>query len=226
MKTSPLFKNRSKLKIGILGGTFNPPHLGHLRLAEEVAFTHGLSKIVFIPCFIPPHKQGDHIALANHRFQMTLRACNGNPLFEVSDLEIASEKGPSYTVNTLEFFKQNPGLEVFFIVGTDALGEIRVWRDYERLFALANFIVVSRPGTSFDAAWQAAPAELRRQFEKEADYLVHSSTNRLIPSGVVGLDVSATRIRSLCKGGLSIRYLVTEPVRSYITQHNLYRDGA
>jgi len=157
---------------------------------------------------------------------MTLRACDDNPQFEVSDLEVAAEDGPSYTVDTLEFFKQDPALDFSFIIGTDALGEIRVWRDYERLFALANFIVVSRPGTSFEAAWQSVPTALRSRFKEEAGYLVHASAKRLIPSAVTGLDVSATRIRSLCKAGRSIKYLVTEPVRSYIIQHNLYRNGA
>ena len=214
------------MKIGILGGTFNPPHIGHLRLAEEVAYTHDLSKIIFIPCFIPPHKQGDHIAPANHRFEMTLRACDNNSLFEVSDLEIASEDGPSYTVNTLEHFKRDPALDVFFIIGTDALGEIRVWRDYERLFALSNFVVVGRPGTSFDAAWETIPTAVRKEFHEGNGPLLHSSSNRLIPSPVTGLSISATEIRSLCKQGRSIRYLVTEPVRSYIIEHNLYRNGA
>jgi len=214
------------LKIGILGGTFNPPHVGHLRLAEEVAFTHGLSKIIFIPCFIPPHKQGDYIASANHRLEMTLRACDDNPLFEVSDLEIAADIGPSYTVNTLEFFKQDPGLDISFIIGTDALEEIRVWKDYKRLFALSNFVVVNRPGISFDAAWQAVPTVLREEFRQETGHLLHSSSNRLISSSVTGLNISATEIRSLCKEGRSIRYLVTEPVRSYIVRHNLYRNGA
>jgi len=195
-------------------------------LAEEVAYMHDLSKIIFIPCFIPPHKQGDHIAQANHRFEMTLRACDNNPLFEVSDLEIASEDGPSYTVNTLEHFRQEPGLDVFFIIGTDALGEIRVWRDYRRLFALANFVVVGRPGTSFDAAWEAVPTEVRNEFQGEKGHLLHSSKNRLIPSPVTGLNISATEIRSLRERGRSIRYLVTELVRSYIIEHNLYRNGA
>ena len=214
------------MRIGILGGTFNPPHVGHLRLAEEVAYTHDLSKIIFIPCFIPPHKQGDHIAPANHRFEMTLRACDNNSLFEVSDLEIANEDGPSYTVNTLEYFKRDPGLDIFFIIGTDALGEIRVWRDYKRLFALSNFVVVGRPGTPFDDSWQAVPAAVRDEFQAGTEHLVHSSANRLIPSPVTGLNISATEIRSLCKQDRSIRYLVTEPVRSYIIQHNLYRNGA
>ncbi|MBI4961992.1 MAG: nicotinate (nicotinamide) nucleotide adenylyltransferase [Desulfomonile tiedjei] len=215
------------MKVGILGGTFNPPHIGHLRLAEEVAFTHGLSRIIFIPSSVPPHKRGDHIAPSAHRFEMTRRACDDNPLFEVSDLEIAADNGPSYTVNTLEFFKrEDPVLDIFFIIGTDSLGEIRAWRDYEKLFALSNFIVVRRPGTLFDAAWQGVPAEVRSEFKEEAGHLVHSSSSLLIPSKVTGLDISATMIRALCKEGRSIKYLVTEPVRSYIIQHNLYRNGA
>src|SRR5512139_2704216 len=97
-KTSPFFEKPDNLIIGILGGTFNPPHLGHLRLAEEVAQVHGLSRVIFIPSLIPPHKGSKEIADSNHRLEMIRRACLGNERFEVSDLELRMD-GPSYTIN-------------------------------------------------------------------------------------------------------------------------------
>ncbi|MGO9121481.1 MAG: nicotinate-nicotinamide nucleotide adenylyltransferase, partial [Desulfomonilaceae bacterium] len=108
------------MKIGILGGTFNPPHLAHLRLAEEVAISYGLTRVVFIPCHIPPHKISVDIAPAADRLYMTSIACENNDLFEVSDIEIAAS-GPSYTVNTLETFSKKKDFEIFFIMGTDSL---------------------------------------------------------------------------------------------------------
>ncbi len=210
------------MKIGILGGTFNPPHLAHLRLAEEVATSYRLTRVVFIPCHIPPHKTSIDIAPAADRLQMTLLACENNPLFEVSDMEIAAS-GPSYTVNTLETFSKKKGCETFFILGTDSLRDISSWKDYERLFSLAHFIVVNRPGADFRNAWSKVPVAVKNQFQPDGNYFVHESSKRLIPSRVHGLNISATRIRGLLQEGRSIRYLVTESVRSYIIERKLYR---
>ena len=221
-KTSPFFEHGVELRVGILGGTFNPPHLGHLRLAEEVAPLFGLSRVMFVPCHIPPHKSGVHVAAAEHRLEMTRRACQNNPLFEVSDMEIAA-KGFSYTVKTLEAFADKEDCEPFFILGTDSLKEIRTWKDYERLFVLAHFIVVTRPGTDFGSAWAELPAVTRAQFRDVGESLVHSTSTRVEPAAVRGLDISSTRIRELAREGKSVRYLVTEPVRSYMMEKKLYR---
>ncbi len=107
---------------------------------------------------------------------MTRRACQDNPLFEVSDMEIAA-KGLSYTVKTLEVFADKEDCEPFFIMGTDSLREIRTWKDYERLFALAHFIVVTRPGTNFRDAWAELPAGTRAQFQDFGEYLIHTAGN-------------------------------------------------
>jgi len=222
-KTSPFFHNGSLLRIGILGGTFNPPHLGHLRLAEEVAFMHRLDRIVFVPCYIPPHKALSETATPIDRLNMTTMACDGNPTFAVSDMEITA-RGPSFTVNTLEAFTKQENYETFFILGTDSLREIHTWKDYERLFSLSHFIAVTRPGSDFETAWEELPKRLRTEFRKRDHYLVHSDSKRLIPSTVRGLDISATRIRTLLRSGRSIRYLVPDSVRSYILENKLYRN--
>ena len=211
------------MRVGIFGGTFNPPHLGHLRLAEEVACLHGLDRVTFIPCHIPPHKEKSalEIAPAEDRLQMTRLACAGNPLFAVSDVEIMAE-GPSYTVKTLAIYSEKSDVEPFFILGTDSLRELPTWKDYERLFELSHFIAVSRPGTEFRAAWAELPTRVRDQFVDRGDFYFHASEHCLIPSSVNGLDISSTRIRELIRKKHSIRYLIPEEVRSYILETNLY----
>jgi nicotinate-nucleotide adenylyltransferase len=209
------------LKIGILGGTFNPPHLAHLRLAEEVANLYELSRVIFIPCHVPPHKPRLPIAPAGDRLEMTVRACSDNPLLEVSDMEI-STSGPSYTVNTLQVFAAKKEVETFFIMGADSLKEIRAWKDYDKLFSLAHFIVVNRPGVDFRSAWEHVPANTRNRFQDLGEYLIHETSKRLIPGEVEGLNISSTMVRSLVERGLSIRYLVPESVRTYISQKKLY----
>ncbi len=209
------------LKFGIFGGTFNPPHVGHLRLAEEVAFSHGLSRIVFIPSFISPHKNPGETASPEDRLEMIRRSCADNQVFEVSDIEI-SFQGPSYTVNTLEVFSKDKSFEPYFVLGTDSLKEIRTWKDYAKLFTLSHFIVVKRPGLDFTSAWAEVPEAVRREFRDQQDHLLHSSSNRLIPSNVEGLNISSTMIRDLSRAGRSIRYLVRESVRQYIVERRLY----
>jgi nicotinate-nucleotide adenylyltransferase len=216
-----LREDGTTLKVGLFGGTFNPPHLAHLRLAEEVAEVHGLHRVIFIPCFIPPHKNTVGSVDPAHRLAMTARACADNPLFDVSDIEIGLE-GPSYTVNTLEVFTRGSSDQIFFIMGTDSLKEIQAWKDYDRLFSLSHFIVVARLGLTFDSAWAGVPSGVRAQFRPNGDELVHTSSNRLIPSGVTGLDISSTGIRDLLRDKRSIRYLVPDAVLNYIMENHLY----
>ena len=182
---------------------------------------HQLDQVTFIPCFIPPHKNTLDMAAPEDRLEMTILACKDNPLFQVSDMEIA-EKGPSYTVNTLNSLKHAQDCETFFILGTDSLKEIHMWKDCEQLFRLSNFIAVTRPGTGFEAAWETVPLAIRREFHHSGDVLVHSSSHRVIPSPVRGLDISSTRIRTLLGQGQSVRYLVPEAVRSHILENRLY----
>jgi nicotinate-nucleotide adenylyltransferase len=224
VKTSPLFSgNENLLRVGILGGTFNPPHLGHLRLAEEAAYTHGLSEVIFIPCFLPPHKDTKCLASAQDRLEMTMLACQDNKSFRVSDIEI-SLKGPSYTCNTLIYLRETTRCQFFFIIGTDSLCDISSWRDYDKLFELSSFIVVSRPGMAFSSAWLNVPNSVRNKFRLQGDKFIHSSGHLLVRSNIKGLDISSTRIRDLAQSGHSIRYLVPETVRNFISRKDLYAD--
>ncbi|MBM3301675.1 MAG: nicotinate (nicotinamide) nucleotide adenylyltransferase, partial [Deltaproteobacteria bacterium] len=174
-KTSSFFAGNGRPRVGLLGGTFNPPHVGHLRLAEEVVYLHGLDQVMFIPCAIPPHKRSTDIASPEDRLHMTHLACADNSSFRVSDIEIVA-KGPSYTVKTLSFFAEQDESETYFILGTDSLQEISTWKDYPRLFSLSHFIAVVRPGIDFNQAWNEVPAELRNQFESRGECLLHSSS--------------------------------------------------
>jgi nicotinate-nucleotide adenylyltransferase len=221
-ENKPFLRDGVKLRLGIFGGTFNPPHVGHLRLAEEVAPLFGLNRILFIPSHLPPHKSVRSIASPEDRLEMTHRACADNPLFEVSDVEIEA-RGLSYTVRTLEALAERGDAELFFILGTDSLREIHTWKDHERLFSLANFIVVNRPGVDFRGAWAELPPALRGQFTESGHEKLHRTSTRLVPAPVEGLSVSSTLIRTLIREGKSIRYLVTESVRSYIMDRQLYR---
>jgi nicotinate-nucleotide adenylyltransferase len=112
--------------------------------------------------------------------------------------------------------------ELFFIIGTDSLREIGTWKEYQRLFPLAHFLVITRPGIGFDAAWKSTPRDLREMFRQDGGELLHLGGKRLVRSPVHGLNISATQIRELVKAQQSIRYLVTEPVRAYILERGLY----
>lgn len=211
------------MKIGLLGGTFNPPHIGHLRLAQEVSYTHGLGRIIFVPSSVPPHKNYSETASQEHRLRMTQLSCADNPTFQVSDIELRLE-APSYTYRTLESFSRDCKNEYYFIIGTDSLSEIQTWKNYLRLFHLSSFIVVERSDAEFDLVWGHVPNELASCFRLVDGILTHDSSHLLIKSTVTGLNISSTQIRELVRHGKSIRYLVHENVREYIENTKLYRN--
>lgn len=213
-------------RIGILGGTFNPIHYGHLRAAEETAESLGLHKILFIPAARPPHKSAKPAAPIADRLAMVKTAIAGRSGFEASDIEL-QRQGPSYTVDTLKELKKiHGGARLFFMTGADAILDIGSWKDYKRLFDLAEFVVFSRPGyditdlglvlkTLVDSSynWNAQ----RDAYEcggKKSVYL------RLISR----LDISSTEIREAVKDGKSVRYLLPDPVREYIEEKGLYKE--
>ncbi len=212
------------MRIGILGGTFNPIHLGHLRSAEEVCEAQRLDRVLFIPSATPPHKRTAGLATAAHRLAMVRRAIAGNPAFRVSPIEI-ERGGHSYSVDTLRALRQRtPGAQFAFIMGIDAFREIATWRQYQSIFGLCDLIVTSRP--SFEAAPLDAllPVAVRSQFcyRPRARELEHGTGNRVIFQRISDLDISASSIRQRLQHGLSIRYLVPPSVERYITRHRLY----
>jgi nicotinate-nucleotide adenylyltransferase len=214
------------MRIGILGGTFNPIHLAHLRIAEEVREACSLDRVIFIPAADPPHKPVAEEVPFAQRLAMVEAAIADNPAFAASDLE-SHRTGKSYSVHTLEILRRDqPDQELFFIIGMDSFRDIGSWREYRRLFPLAHIVVAARPGISSDDPQALLPVAIRGDFcyDVQSKTLLHRSGNRVIFLEETLLDISSTRIRRLAADGRSIRYLVTPAVEEYVSTHGLYRD--
>lgn len=213
------------MRTGILGGTFNPIHIAHLRIAEEVRERCRLDRVRFIPASSPPHKTVEEDVSFQHRLAMVRAAIAGNPAFEASEME-ALREGKSYSVHTLEILRrQNPAEEFFFIVGMDSFRDIASWKEYRRLFELAHIVVASRPGFAAERPEELVPVAMDEDFcyDSHSKKLIHRSGMSVIFLEETFLDISSTRIRRLVAGGRSVRYLVPDPVRNYIALHGLYR---
>lgn len=211
-------------RIGILGGTFNPIHLAHLRSAEEVREAQRLDRVLFIPSATPPHKRQDGIAAAAHRLAMVKLAIAGNAHFQVSTIEI-ERRGRSYSVDTLRSLHQRmPRGQFFFIMGIDAFREITTWKEYRKIFTLCDLIVTSRPPVDEAPLRAALPVAVRAEFcyRSRIKQLEHSTGSRIIFQRISDLDISASAIRARLGRGLSIRYLVPTAVDRYIARHRLY----
>ncbi len=195
-------------RVGLMGGTFDPVHYGHLFAAEEAREQCGLETIYYIPCNLPPHKETTHITPAEHRFNMVHLATASNPQFAASRVEI-ERGGLSYTIDTVREFGKLLGeqAELYFITGADAIREIVTWRDNETLVTLCHFVAVRRPGYELTDLKADLSPPLLRSLE-----IVH----------VKGLDISSTDIRQRVAEGRSIRYLTPPEVALYIANHGLY----
>lgn len=215
----------TRLHVGVFGGSFNPIHIGHLRAAEEVREALHLDQVLFVPAALPPHKAPHHLAPPEHRLAMVALAIRGNPHFRVSDIELR-RKGRSYSVDTVRELRQRfPQWHLRFILGSDAFAEIHTWKDFEQLFELCDFVVVSRPGTPVSRLRSLLPVATRQSFWYAADRLglVHRSGHTVLFQQITGFDISASGIRHALHRGRSIRYLVPPAVERYITQHGLYQ---
>jgi nicotinate-nucleotide adenylyltransferase len=216
------------MKIGILGGTFNPIHLAHLRIAEETREACGLDRVLFIPAATPPHKTTAGDVSFQNRHAMTLLATADNPFFAVTDLE-DRRPGKSYSIDSLTILRrENPLARFYFILGMDSFLDIHTWRDFEGLFRLASFVTVTRPGFSLPSPpTKLLPVAVREEFcyDAQTATMVHESGNRLIFLQETRLDISSTRIRKLVARKRSIKYLVTPAVEDFIFSHSLYRNG-
>ena len=200
-------------RIGIFGGTFNPIHMGHMIMAEKVCHNHHLSKILFIPAYIPPHKYVKDLTEAHHRYQMIKAVISGNSKFEVSDLEIMRE-GKSYTIDTVQEILDHYGkdCEVFLIMGADSLNELELWKNIKRLSQLCHFVIVNRPGFNTGAS--------ARLVEIIGSNNILDMERLEIEIDPVG--ISSTDIRKRLNDGVEIKGLVPECVETYIREHGLY----
>ncbi|HLE20753.1 MAG TPA: nicotinate-nucleotide adenylyltransferase [Vicinamibacteria bacterium] len=213
---------------GVLGGTFDPIHFGHLRAAESVREAMALDRIVFVPSRVPPHKARPSVTSAEDRYLMVEAAVSLQPTFEVSRIEI-ERQAPSYTIDTLaQLAGQDPEREVFFITGIDAFREIRTWRQWEELLRTYSFIVHGRPGYGLAGAFEVVPEELRSRLVEIRNGAPPSSERgpSIYLVNALTLNISATEIRAFVRAGRSIRYLVPPEVESYIAEHRLYKEKA
>jgi len=214
-----------RISAALFGGTFDPFHNGHLRMAIEVRETLGLPRIVLLPSHHPPHKPRHPVSEAQHRFAMASAAVSGLPGFEVSDAEIRRE-GPSYSLTTVkEFRRAEPGVDWVFVMGADSFGEISAWHRYEELLAACNFLLLPRTGTPLSPA---PPARLHIEKEKPHCYSWTGESYRL-PGGrrlycpaLPALDISSSSIREKVRSRKCIRGLVPSEVEEYIAEHGLY----
>lgn len=194
-----------KKRIGILGGTFDPIHSGHLILAQELLERFLLHKVIFIPSATPPHKNDKSVSPTQHRFEMTKMAIEDNTRFEISDIELKRE-GKSYTIDTIrELKKLYPDSDLYLLAGSDALTEFDTWKDPDRIFEEVKVVLGVRPG--YDKI------DLDNPFFKKS-----------IMTEINGLHVSSTQIRHRVREGKSIKYLVPLKVEEYIKAKGLYTE--
>jgi nicotinate-nucleotide adenylyltransferase len=215
-------------KIGILGGTFNPIHYGHLAAAEEVWSRLKLDHVLFVPSFLPPHKQDEVIPSAAQRQEMVALAIAGNPHFALSDLEVKRE-GMSYSVDTVaELLRLYPATDFYFITGLDSFLEIQTWKEWERLLSFCRFVVLSRPGYAFSSlasinfmhnAGEKLHALDRRELTRA---VLETGRSTVYLEQIPLYDVSSTDIRQRVRQGRTIKYLLPECVETYIIKNKLY----
>ncbi len=201
------------MKLGIMGGTFDPIHNGHLLIAQEAGWRLGLERVLFIPTGDPPHKQSQLVAPAECRLAMVRLATADNPLFEVSTIEVERE-GFSYTADTLAdlHVRYGPQTELFFIVGADAAADLLSWYQPEQVLQLARLIVADRPGYSL-------PLEKLR-----AGLPNTNLSERLLTLDVPLVEIASHELRARITEGAPVKYLVPDEVADYISRKKLYRD--
>jgi nicotinate-nucleotide adenylyltransferase len=213
------------VRLGLLGGTFNPIHIGHLRAAVEVREAFNLDKLLLIPSANPPHKPVDHVADAEDRLEMVRLAIKGVPSLEVSDVELA-RPGPSYTIETLRYFQDQYGHEsdIHFIVGQDAFSEITTWKSYKELFNTAHFIVMTRPGSKLSSIEHFIHTHISEayQYDPALNRYMHPGRCTIFCVNITQIDVSASEIRDRIRHGHSIRFLVPDTVGAFIAEKGLY----
>jgi nicotinate-nucleotide adenylyltransferase len=212
--------------LGIFGGTFDPIHFGHLRLAEELGDSLGLDSVRIVPARVPPHRASPRVT-AEHRLEMTRLAVGGNPRFVLDDRECRRE-GPSFTVDTLQGLRAELGAQQPFclLMGVDAFMLLTTWSRWRQLFDLAHIVIAHRPG--FELKVEGMPDELGREVDArltwDASRLRSRSAGVVLAHRIAGLEISGTAIRAGLREGRSQRYLLPDSVLDYIDQHALYQE--
>jgi len=216
-------------RVGVLGGSFNPIHLGHLLLADEVRERLELDQILFVPASVPPHKPPRDLAAPEHRYSMVRLAIAGHSRFAVSDLELR-RPGPSYTVDTLAEIRREADSELFLLLGSETFLDLLSWKEPARLAQLARLVVIPRAGTPFDHEGREAK-KILQEIGQERWIPIrdwgsapppHSRGVLLVP--VTSLPISASELRRRAREGRSLSYRVPAAVEAYILERGLYRE--
>jgi nicotinate-nucleotide adenylyltransferase len=216
------------LKVGILGGTFDPIHFGHLRSAEEIREELNLEKVYLIPSASPPHKTRSAVTPFHHRLTMARLAVGDSSVLDVLDLE-GKRPGLSYSIETLKEFYDlfTPEPELFFILGLDAFLEIKTWKEYKNLFKYSHFVIIQRPSykaEKLESFLLGLPVGVNKT-DSPGVFSTPSGKTLLLMSPTL-MDISSTHIREMVRQGKSIRFLVPESVRKYINQKGLFTSHA
>ncbi len=197
-------------RLGIFGGTFNPPHKGHIYIAKKAIDGAGLDKVVFMPCLQPPHKSVAGDVSAEHRYEMTKLAIQNETRFEISDLEIKSD-GPSYTAKTLEMLKkQYPASRLCFVLGGDSLRDMEKWYHPERIFALAEIVALRRGGIQ------------DKVFDQSVELYRSKYGARITAVDISPVEVSSSQIRRLISEGKDVSHIMDDDVLRYIRKNGIY----
>jgi nicotinate-nucleotide adenylyltransferase len=216
-------------RIGLMGGSFDPVHYGHLRAGEEIQERFDLDVMNFIPTMISPNKRSAPMTDAQHRVEMLRRAIRDNGSFRLSEVEIA-RGGVSYLFDTLREYRSRCGTEthLFFVLGMDSFLEMATWHRYADLFSLSNFIIMTRPGYHLPVLTEILSEDVARRFttvDPKGHEMEHESGNRIFFEKIPSLEISATGIREKIASGRSVRYLLPDSVLRYIQDNHLYSQG-
>ena len=205
----------------MFGGSFNPIHFGHLLVADDIAETLALDRVLFVPAAVPPHKPVSELAPAVHRVAMTRLAVAEHPRFEVSDVELR-RRGPSYTVDTLESLR--PLGDLHLIIGSETFLDLLSWHEPRRLPGLARLVVVPRSGNAFDPKAPAAQKVLAEL--ALGPFSPPGEEGRVVLTQAASLPISGSDLRRRARTGRSLAYRMPTAVIAYIREHGLYRDAS
>lgn len=201
--------DESAHRIGVFGGTFDPPHLGHLIIAQDLMIHTGLDRVLFLPTRTPPHKSAAGVSDAQHRLSMLELALADDPRFAISRVDL-DRPAPSYTADSLEILgREYPNAALFFLMGADSLRDLPLWHEPDRIARQTRFVVARRPGVELD------PDEVVRQ--------VPEAEGKIEIVDIPLIDISSRELRRRVRQGFPIRYYVPTAVERYVEEHGLYR---